>query len=86
MEKVQRIIQQVLTEAGSKFDPGVASDGWGQTGGWVLDLGDHWSQGGGWYLVVSENESAIQVSRPSEALSSVTATVYKALNNAESAL
>ena len=79
LKKIQDIIRKAL--ARPPKDPGGPVEDWGQSGGWVQDVKDNWGQKGGWYLVV-ENK-ATKVARPDEAVTAVTASVYKALAKAK---
>ena len=79
---LQKLITKALQEAVPPINPQGPVENWGQSGGWVQDLGDKWSQSGGWYLVI-ENDKATKVSQPDNSLTEVTKTVYKALSKAE---
>jgi hypothetical protein len=82
LKKLKLLINEAVQRAVPPVDPGGPVENWGQSGGWVQDLGDKWGQSGGWYLVV-ENREAVKVSTPDQALTKVTATVYQALSKAK---
>lgn len=82
LEKLQTIINRAFENAKPTIDPGGPVEDWGQSGGWVQDIGDSWSQSGGWYLVL-ENEAPVRVRLPDASLNNVTKNVYAALNKAK---
>jgi hypothetical protein len=81
LAKLQASINKALESAVPKIDPGGPVENWGQSGGWVQDLGDKWGQSGGWYLVV-ENDPGLKVANPDKSLANVTKIVYQALSKA----
>src|SRR5688572_26968143 len=83
LERLKEILNRLLEEAAPNPRLEV-QDIFSQSGGWVQDNSPGQSpfdQAGGWFLSI--DDQVTKVSRPDEALTQVTKTVYTALSKAE---
>jgi hypothetical protein len=80
LERLKEMLNGLLDEVSEHHQGVEVSDGWSQSGGWVLEQGG-WPQDGGWYLVI--DDEVAKVSQPDDALEKVTKSVYVALSKAE---